>query len=79
MAATREQFALHPDLEEGPPAWHKPGDARCCTPAPLLDTPPPLPLPLSITDVSLPLSVTTKLAAQTVRSAITCFTLPVAA
>ena len=28
MAAAREEFAVYPDLQEGPPAWHKPGDAR---------------------------------------------------
>ncbi|KAL3161801.1 hypothetical protein ABBQ38_008893 [Trebouxia sp. C0009 RCD-2024] len=28
MAAAREVFAVYPDLQEGPPAWHKPGDAR---------------------------------------------------
>lgn len=28
MTAAREQFAVYPDLLEGPPAWHKPGDAR---------------------------------------------------
>ena len=28
MAAAQETFGSYPDLEEGPPAWHKPGDAR---------------------------------------------------
>jgi len=28
MAAAKEEFATYADLEEGPPAWHKPGDAR---------------------------------------------------
>lgn len=28
MAAAQEEFAVYPDLQEGPPAWHKPGDAR---------------------------------------------------
>ena len=28
MAAARETFGSYADLEEGSPAWHKPGDAR---------------------------------------------------
>ena len=28
MAAAQEEFGTYPDLAEGPPAWHKPGDAR---------------------------------------------------
>ena len=28
MAAAKETFGSYADLEEGPPAWHKPGDAR---------------------------------------------------
>jgi len=28
MAAAREELGSYADLEEGPPAWHKPGDAR---------------------------------------------------
>ncbi|DBA83524.1 TPA: hypothetical protein ACH3X2_006448 [Trebouxia sp. C0005] len=28
MAAAREEFGVYADLQEGPPAWHKPGDAR---------------------------------------------------
>ena len=49
MALAREQFASYPDLEEGPPAWHKPGDARCCAPAP----PPPLTSPIPVYDCCL--------------------------
>ena len=28
MAAAQEELGTYADLEQGPPAWHKPGDAR---------------------------------------------------